>query len=84
MNSVERIIHYATEVEQEAPHELPDNKPPAGWPANGHVELRDVFLSYRPGLPLVLRGLNMTVQAGERIGIVGRYDKFPIHFMWLC
>lgn len=76
MNSVERLVHYATEVEQEAPHELPDNKPPAGWPASGRVELKDVFLSYRPGLPSVLKGLNMTVQAGEKIGIVGRYDGF--------
>jgi ABC-type multidrug transport system fused ATPase/permease subunit len=74
MNSVERVVHYATEVEQEAPHDLPDNKPPAGWPAHGRIELKNIFLSYRPGLPSVLKGLNMTVLAGEKIGIVGRYD----------
>jgi ABC-type multidrug transport system fused ATPase/permease subunit len=74
MNSVERIVYYATEIEQEAPHELRDNKPPAGWPAHGRVELKNIFLSYRPGLPSVLKGLNMTVEAGEKIGIVGRYD----------
>jgi hypothetical protein len=32
MNGVERILHYANEVEQEAPHELPDQKPNAAWP----------------------------------------------------
>ncbi|KAF8072009.1 ABC transporter [Lyophyllum atratum] len=72
MNSVERIVHYATAVEQEAPHELPDAKPPSEWPANGRVELRDIVLSYRPELPPVLKGISMTVAAGEKIGIVGR------------
>ncbi|KAG6909964.1 hypothetical protein DXG01_014233 [Tephrocybe rancida] len=72
MNSVERIVHYATAVEQEAPHELPDAKPPPEWPAHGRVELKDVVLSYRPELPAVLKGISMTVAAGEKIGIVGR------------
>ncbi|PHH84520.1 hypothetical protein CDD83_1818 [Cordyceps sp. RAO-2017] len=29
-------------------------------------------MRYRPGLPLVLRGLSLDVAAGERVGIVGR------------
>ncbi|KAF7375201.1 Oligomycin resistance ATP-dependent permease YOR1 [Mycena sanguinolenta] len=72
MNSVERVLHYATEVEQEAPNEIPENKPPAPWPANGQIEMKDVVLRYRPGLPAVIKGISMTVQAGEKIGIVGR------------
>ncbi|KAG5645528.1 hypothetical protein DXG03_005803 [Asterophora parasitica] len=72
MNSVERIVHYATAVEQEAPHEIPDTKPPSHWPAEGRVELKDVVLNYRPDLPSVLKGITMTVAGGEKIGIVGR------------
>ncbi|KAG6850713.1 hypothetical protein H0H93_009871 [Arthromyces matolae] len=72
MNSVERIVHYAKSVEQEAPHEIIDTKPPADWPAQGRVNLKDVVLSYRPELPPVLKGISMTVGAGEKIGIVGR------------
>lgn len=72
MNSVERIVYYTTEIEQEAPHELPDKKPATAWPSVGRVELKDIFLSYRPGLPSVLKGITMTVEAGEKIGIVGR------------
>ncbi|RPD61094.1 P-loop containing nucleoside triphosphate hydrolase protein [Lentinus tigrinus ALCF2SS1-7] len=71
-NSVERIYHYAHELEQEAPHEIPDRKPKAPWPAEGQIELKDVVLKYRPELPPVIRGLTMSVHPGEKIGIVGR------------
>lgn len=71
-NSVERIYHYAHELEQEAPHELPDRKPEAPWPADGQIEIKDVVLKYRPELPPVLKGLSMSVRPGEKIGIVGR------------
>ncbi|KAJ7221013.1 ABC transporter [Mycena haematopus] len=72
MNSVERVLHYATEVEQEAANEVLENKPPAPWPANGKIEMKEIVLRYRPGLPAVIKGISMTVQAGEKIGIVGR------------
>jgi ABC-type multidrug transport system fused ATPase/permease subunit len=72
MNSVERIVHYATAIEQEAPQEIPDKKPNSSWPAEGHVELRNVVFSYRPELPAVLKGISMNIAGGEKIGIVGR------------
>lgn len=72
MNSVERIIHYAENLEQEPPHKIPERKPKAPWPSEGHVEIKDVFLKYRPELPDVLKGLSMDVAPGEKIGIVGR------------
>jgi len=80
MNSVEGIIHYAKNLEQEPPHEIPERKPKAPWPSEGRVEIRDVFLKYRPGLPDVLRGLTMDAAPGKKIGIVGRTGagKSPI------
>ena len=36
------------------------------------VEFKDVKMRYRPGLPLVLRGLNVTVAPRTRVGVVGR------------
>ena len=71
-NSVERIVHYAEGLEQEAPHDVPEQKPPAQWPAEGAIELKDVVLKYRPELPPVLKGLSMSVKPGEKVGIVGR------------
>ena len=72
MNSVERVIHYTKNIEQEPPHEIPEKKPQASWPAEGRVEIKDVVLRYRPDLPDVLKGLNMDVAPAEKVGIVGR------------
>lgn len=38
--SVERIVHYAKDLEPEAPYEIPENKPTSGWPTAGEVEFR--------------------------------------------
>ncbi len=56
MNSVERIVYYGTEISEEAPHELPALKPATSWPADGQILLNNISLSYRPGLPAVLKG----------------------------
>lgn len=72
MNAVERILYYTTHVEQEPPHDIPETKPPPSWPVNGSIEMKDLVLSYRPGLPPVLKGVSLDVRGGEHIGIVGR------------
>ncbi|KAI0360038.1 ABC protein [Trametes cingulata] len=74
MSSVERIVQYSRDdqIPQEAPHEIPDHKPPPDWPARGAIEFKDVVMRYRPGLPFVLKGLSMQVNGGEKIGVVGR------------
>ncbi|KAI6025620.1 ABC protein [Pisolithus orientalis] len=74
MNSVERITRYTQEgtVPQEAPHEIPEKHPPLEWPQNGAVQFKDVQMSYRPGLPLVLKGVSFSIEGSEKIGVVGR------------
>ncbi|KAL4073127.1 P-loop containing nucleoside triphosphate hydrolase protein, partial [Scleroderma yunnanense] len=72
MHSVERIVYYAEEIEQEAPHYVNKVPIPADWPSEGRIVLNDVVMKYRPELPPVLKGLSMTVVPGEKIGIVGR------------
>lgn len=72
MNSAERILHYANEIEQEPPAQRPDTKPPPEWPQHGQIDIDDISLRYRPGLPLVLKNIWFNVRAGEKIGIIGR------------
>jgi ATP-binding cassette subfamily C (CFTR/MRP) protein 1 len=38
--SVERIVHYAKDLEAEAPYEIPEGKPASEWPTAGEVEFR--------------------------------------------
>jgi ABC-type bacteriocin/lantibiotic exporter with double-glycine peptidase domain len=69
---VERVVYYANELPQDPPHEKPENTPKKDWPSDGAIEFNDIVMSYRPELPAVLKGLSMTIQGGEKIGIVGR------------
>jgi ATP-binding cassette subfamily C (CFTR/MRP) protein 1 len=46
--------------------------PPAEWPSAGRMVMRDITLTYRPGLEPALKGITCTIEAGEHIGIVGR------------
>lgn len=70
MNSTERIHYYGNNLEEEAPLHTVDVRP--SWPEKGEIVFDNVQMRYREGLPLVLKGLNMHVNAGERIGVVGR------------
>ena len=36
------------------------------------MEFKNVQLRYRPDLPLVLHDLSFTINAGEKVGIIGR------------
>ncbi|KAK9371704.1 P-loop containing nucleoside triphosphate hydrolase protein [Lipomyces chichibuensis] len=69
--SVERILEYC-KLPCEAPEVIEDNRPRADWPTNGAVELYDYSTRYRPGLDLVLKGINLKIKPREKIGIVGR------------
>ncbi|CAG9823622.1 unnamed protein product [Phaedon cochleariae] len=72
MTSVERVVEY-TNIEHEAELEsTPSKKPPDSWPKDGNIEFRHVFLRYFPHDPYVLKDLNFTILAKEKVGIVGR------------
>jgi len=42
------------------------------WPQNGKISFENVELRYSSELPAVLHNVTFTVQAGEKVGIVGR------------
>ncbi|KAF8124850.1 hypothetical protein K438DRAFT_2034116 [Mycena galopus ATCC 62051] len=70
MNSVERLITYA-ELPSEGVATTPED-PPSSWPDRGEIAFKNVEMSYREGLPLVLKGVTFNVRPGEKVGIVGR------------
>lgn len=72
MTSVERVLEF-THVEQEPPLEsTPDKKPPSSWPSEGAIMFNNLYLSYAKGEPPVLKDLNFSIEAKEKVGIVGR------------
>lgn len=71
-NAVERILYY-TDLPFEGDYTKPDD-PPASWPENGEVSFTDVDLTYREGLPLVLRQVNFSVRAGEKVRSLRRFS----------
>ncbi|KAJ2525067.1 ABC transporter C member 13 [Coemansia sp. RSA 2049] len=47
-------------------------KPPANWPSAGKIEFRNFSVKYRSDLEYALKHINLTINPGEKIGIVGR------------
>ncbi|CAE7780183.1 Abcc1 [Symbiodinium pilosum] len=70
MVSVERVQNYVTNVKQEAPLRLAS--PGESWPSQGNIQVDKVVMRYREGLPVVLDEICLDIQAGQRVGIVGR------------
>ncbi|KAJ1728278.1 hypothetical protein LPJ61_004117, partial [Coemansia biformis] len=62
---------YAS-IDAEAPYIVEDCRPPPSWPQAGKIEFCNFTLRYRADLPPALSGINLTINPGEKIGIVGR------------
>ncbi|RMZ75001.1 hypothetical protein DV737_g5549, partial [Chaetothyriales sp. CBS 132003] len=69
--SVERVLEYAN-LPSEAPDVIFKKRPNIGWPAHGQVSFNNYSTRYRPGLDDVLKNINITIKAREKIGVVGR------------
>lgn len=68
------VVSYARSeaIPQEAPHEIEEKKPEPSWPQHGSIKFDKITMSYRPGLPNVLKGISLDIKGGEKIGVVGR------------
>lgn len=82
--SVERVLEYTQVIPEpnlrdrgkfakktEKQIALPANAP-KNWPTDGMIKFRSVYLKYVEEDPPVLKGLNLIINPGEKIGIVGR------------
>ena len=68
MNAADRIIEFCN-IETENQEGL---DPPAAWPTEGRVEIRNLKVRYARDLPPVLNRLSLNVEKGQWVDIVGR------------
>lgn len=74
MTSVERIVQY-TELDKEGPFEsVPTKRPHRDWPQRGRVVFEKLSLRYVPDESPVLKGLDIVIEAGEKVSCM--------HFLW--
>ena len=70
--SLERIFQYSAAGEEAAWKTDRDEELPESWPASGRLQLSNLTVRYRQDLDPVLTDLSLTLEAGERVGVVGR------------
>lgn len=74
LNSVERMHEYLA-LPQEPAAVVEDHRPPPGWPSkidSRGIQVSKLVLKYAPDLDPVLRGVDFSIGAGEKVGLVGR------------
>ena len=71
MASVVRVQEFC-DIPSEPPQQLENDKNKKGWPNQGKIDMNQVYMKYRPDTDFVIRGLNLNVKPGEKIGCVGR------------
>jgi len=71
IGAISRLKSFATETPTEN-LSSENQTAPENWPANGEIEFKNLSASYKPDGALVLKGINMTIKPGEKIGICGR------------
>lgn len=69
--SVERVNEFC-HLKSEASWNIDNEDIDQNWPRTGNVEFNDYRTRYRPGLDLVLKGINCYIPSGEKVGVVGR------------
>uniref|UniRef100_A0A8C4EG28 Multidrug resistance-associated protein 1 n=1 Tax=Dicentrarchus labrax TaxID=13489 RepID=A0A8C4EG28_DICLA len=69
--AVERVKEYS-DTEKEAEWKQESSSLPPGWPTKGCIDIRGFSLRYRHDLDPAIHNINININGGEKVGIVGR------------
>jgi len=69
-NRCNNMISIPQEAEQRKP--VPLDEDGDEWISKGKIEFEDYSVRYRPETELVLSNINLIIQAGDKVGVVGR------------
>ncbi|KAL7295968.1 hypothetical protein TKK_0010526 [Trichogramma kaykai] len=72
MTSVERILQFTDLEQEESDEKALTAVKPNNWPSEGKIEFKNYNLRYADDADFALRDVNFTIEAGSKIGIVGR------------
>ncbi|KAJ2799505.1 hypothetical protein H4R20_004415, partial [Coemansia guatemalensis] len=72
LRNIATLRNYTTELCPEAPYITEGSRPADNWPHQGKIEFCNYSMRYREDLDWALKGINLTIYPGEKIGIVGR------------
>ncbi len=71
IGAIARLKSFAEDTPCEnLPSEL--GEVPENWPERGNISIRNLFASYTTSGTQILKGFDMEIRAGEKIGICGR------------
>lgn len=59
-------------LEDELIKEIDNNLKNQKWPSKGSIELQNVTMRYREGIEPSINNLSFKIEAGMKVGIVGR------------
>ena len=68
MVSVERVLQFRDLPSEAAFTNEYDDQVSAQWPNNGTIDIQDLSVRYREGLPLSLENLSLHIDGGSRVG----------------
>ncbi|KAJ2114137.1 hypothetical protein IW146_003313 [Coemansia sp. RSA 922] len=72
MHSEINEFRNLAERDPEAPYVIDSCQPSTQWPSNGKIEFQDFSMKYSADLNYALKNVNLTINPGEKVGIVGR------------
>ncbi|XP_052753822.1 ATP-binding cassette subfamily C member 4-like [Galleria mellonella] len=68
MTSVERVVQFTSLPQERTAGPMP----PAGWPQRARLVFKDLYLRYDKDSDPVLKNLNIVIESGWKVGVVGR------------